>query len=89
MKRIALYCLGFILSLNVYALDYGKEIRLDDSNYLVNYRGADRLTRSAQIARNQTSFALGIAEREDWLTELTIYALIILVYSLYWLKASP
>lgn len=96
MKKIIIYMIGLLLSFNVLAnqgkvmmsLNGENQVALQN-NYSIEQKGM-RVISSFQMPSSTGSVdqVQQGKQQDELFTEISIYALIIMIYSLYWMKVS-
>jgi hypothetical protein len=84
-KTIITLCLGLLIAFKASAFDNTINGDLKEAGYVT---GLNRATGTHPTQSTKRMSASTFNEEESWLTELSVYGLIILVYSLYCYKTS-
>jgi hypothetical protein len=95
MKSILIVLATVILSCDVYALEFQKSqgIPMADQvpssvNYLLNQDTTRNILQTNNIVESHTTSLASVENPDEFVTAITVYLIIILVYSIYGLKVS-
>jgi hypothetical protein len=95
MKIIAIYTIALLLTFDVFAFQSEEKSWINGQEIANLDYSADLSPNSQMTSSSQTTLSVDLdkqaqpVRRQDGLlTEISIYALIVLVYSLYWMKVS-